>query len=690
MSLSASNPIATRDRPGRPAGVLGRGRGRPWLERTARAARSFPIRWRILAIAVLNSVLALVLLALVAGSANRLTAAWDQLMQVRRSEQLLTGLSGDAQRLQSLIHRYLNQQDPAVLGEIVERREPLISRLRVQARLDPLLADPARSLTTLTERFLRGFDELRAVRSEIADIYEIGFLRSAREMADTSKSLDASVTPLTAGLWPILDESREAFNAMLLAANSYYLSTSQEAANEAGRHAQAIERGAGELAGLARTPEQRRFVEALRSQAELVRRALERLRARFARQGELLRAEVDGNAGEMARVVQGLATVIQQREVGAQERFDRALRDVETKVALVALAFILVVVLMSLGVSKSISEPLGQLRRAMLAIVAGEFRPILKGNQPRDEIGDMARAVEVFRENAIAKHEAEEALRAAKDRAEKALSELRDMQETLVQTEKLAALGGLVAGVAHEVNNPVGISLTVATSLARRCREFAAEIEAGPLRRSRLAEFVAANQDAARQLEANLQRAGELVQSFKQVAVDRSDAERRRFDLADVVHQIVASLRPGLKTSRIGLTVEVEEGIVLDSYPGSLGQILTNLFLNAVRHAFPDEASGTIGIEARRAGPDQVAITLTDDGCGMSEEVERRAFEPFFTTRRGEGGTGLGLHIVHNLVVRQLGGRISLTSEIGRGTSFRVVLPLVAPRQARTAELAPA
>src|SRR5204862_3567314 len=249
-------------------------------------------------------------------------------------------------------------------------------------------------------------------------------------------------------------------------------------------------------------------------------------------------------------------------------------------------------------------------------------------------VGAMARAVDTFRENAVAKRETENELRAAKESAETALAELSAAQRNLIDAERLAALGGLVAGVAHEVNNPIGISLTVASSFARRCDEFAKEVGSGPLRRSRLDEFLEGGRDAANQLVSNLQRAGELVQSFKQVAVDRSHADRRPFDLRESTDQIVASLRPVLKKSQITLTVDVPPGISMDSYPGSYGQVLTNLFLNSVVNAFPDGRPGNVTVEARKVR-DDVDIFVSDDGVEMSDETQRRAVDPFFTTRRG-------------------------------------------------------
>jgi len=208
---------------------------------------------------------------------------------------------------------------------------------------------------------------------------------------------------------------------------------------------------------------------------------------------------------------------------------------------------------------------------------------------------------------------------------------------------------------------------------------FGAEVRSNaPLRRSQLEEFVRTSQDAAQQLVANLHRAGELIQSFKQVAVDRSHAERRQFSLSEATDQIVASLRPVLKKAPISLTIDVPDGLIIDGYPGSYGQILTNLFLNAANHAFPDGKPGMISITARPRGADDIEIIFADNGAGMTPDVQRQAFDPFFTTRRNEGGTGLGLHIVYNLVTQQLGGRMMLESRLGQGTTFRIIMPRAA------------
>jgi signal transduction histidine kinase len=223
--------------------------------------------------------------------------------------------------------------------------------------------------------------------------------------------------------------------------------------------------------------------------------------------------------------------------------------------------------------------------------------------------------------------------------------------------------------------------LTVASSLERKIATFAEEVARGELRRSSLTDFIESNRDAASQLVANLNRAAELIQSFKQVAADRNYSDQRVFDLADLTEQVVMSLKPGLRKQSLALSVDCEPNLTMNSFPGPYGQVLTNLFFNSVAHAFPEGKGGSVKIMVRAYGEDHVEIVFTDNGCGMSPDVRRRAFDPFFTTRRDQGGTGLGLHIVYSIVTNRLGGRINLNSEPGEGTRIQIVLPRVAPME---------
>jgi signal transduction histidine kinase len=265
-----------------------------------------------------------------------------------------------------------------------------------------------------------------------------------------------------------------------------------------------------------------------------------------------------------------------------------------------------------------------------------------------------------------------------------------ETQRYLIETERLAALGGLVAGVSHEINTPVGTSLTVASSLAHRCATFAEQIGAGgEVRRSQLDEFADGCRDASSQIVANLQRAGELIQSFKQVAVDRSHADRRTFDLKVVTEQVVASVRPGLpRPRRDSIAIEMPAQITMYSYPGAYGQVLTNLIFNAFTHGLSNGPGGRVLIKARQLGDGQVEITFSDDGIGIPGDVQRHVFDPFFTTRRAHGNTGLGLYIVHNLVTQHLGGTLALASTLDKGTTITMTLPLEAPGHAEPAIMA--
>jgi len=272
----------------------------------------------------------------------------------------------------------------------------------------------------------------------------------------------------------------------------------------------------------------------------------------------------------------------------------------------------------------------------------------------------------------------EQELREAKTRAEKALQDLREAQHSLIQAEKLASLGGLVAGVAHEINTPVGIGLTGASTLAVETEKIHKLYQADDMGQQDFEDYLDVAARSARLLLSNMERAAALIQSFKQVAVDQVSDERRRFDLGVYISEVLTSLQPALRKTDVAVNVACPAGLEIDGYPGGLSQVLTNLVLNALTHAFDGRTNGTIHIRVDQPSADLVRLSVGDDGRGIPTSNLGRIFDPFFTTRRLAGGSGLGLHIVYNIVTRTLRGSIDVESEDGVGTTFSIVFPRVA------------
>ena len=262
-----------------------------------------------------------------------------------------------------------------------------------------------------------------------------------------------------------------------------------------------------------------------------------------------------------------------------------------------------------------------------------------------------------------------------------ALSTLQRTQVELLASEKMASLGSLVAGIAHELNTPIGNSLLASTSLRDRVEDFESHVAAGALRRSELIVHLEEVRMASQLISNSLHKAAELISSFKQIAVDQTNDQRREFDLQEAVRDIIATYMPRLRRAGCEVVLEIQEGLRFDSYPGGLYQVLNNLMNNALNHAFEGGGSGTVTVHAEAAADGMVALTFSDDGVGMTDDVLRRVFDPFFTTRMGQGGTGLGMHIVYNIVNAVLGGRISVSSAPGAGTSVRMLLPRSAPQR---------
>ena len=260
------------------------------------------------------------------------------------------------------------------------------------------------------------------------------------------------------------------------------------------------------------------------------------------------------------------------------------------------------------------------------------------------------------------------------------LTSLRLTQKQLVESAKLASLGQLVAGVAHEINTPVGVGVTGASTLAEETMRLKSLFQSGDMKRSDLDAYVGTATTISKLLLSNMERAATLIQSFKDVAVDQTSEERRIFRLKAYIDEVLSNLSPMLRRSEHRMTVNCDETIVIDTYPGALAQIITNFVMNALLHAFPDNMQGEMlivvrNVYAKGLETDLIELRFSDNGTGIEQENLVKIFDPFFTTMRGRGGSGLGLNIIHNLVTGSLQGQITVESQVGVGTTFIVRFP---------------
>ena len=262
------------------------------------------------------------------------------------------------------------------------------------------------------------------------------------------------------------------------------------------------------------------------------------------------------------------------------------------------------------------------------------------------------------------------------------LAQIQDMHHHLVESEKMASLGSLIAGVAHEINTPVGIAFTAATHLEKTTREMQGLFDRGEMKRSDLTTFMETCVESSRLLHSTLNRASELIRSFKQVAVDQSGEGRRVFKFREYVAEILLSLRPVLKKTNHVIAVSGDQDLRLNSYPGAFSQIVTNLITNSLTHAFSENDVGRIEISFEK-NETSFILLFADNGRGISRENQENIFSPFFTTNRERGGSGLGLHIIFNLITQRLHGTIDCSSREGVGTTFTITIPneVVSPKR---------
>jgi len=309
--------------------------------------------------------------------------------------------------------------------------------------------------------------------------------------------------------------------------------------------------------------------------------------------------------------------------------------------------------------------------------IIGTVLDITKQKQTEDEIKKLNEELEDRVEQRTTE------LKAANVHLNTSLRQLQDTQEQLIQSEKMASLGGLVAGVAHEINTPVGVGVTAVSHLQMKINEYTKHYHSGQFTRDDFESLLNSTTESSEIIHNNLNRAAELIRSFKQVAVDQTCNEVRSFNLHEYLSEILHSLKPKLKTGtgQHSAAIDCPLDIVMHSHPGALSQVMTNLIMNSVIHGFDEQQAGNININASHTADGNIQLDYSDNGKGISAENLKKIFEPFFTTRRSQGGTGLGMHIVYNLVTQTLGGRIHCRSTKNQGTTFQIELAATIDQQ---------
>tara|TARA_R110002153_G_scaffold32537_7_gene98479 strand:- start:979 stop:2628 length:1650 start_codon:yes stop_codon:yes gene_type:complete len=268
------------------------------------------------------------------------------------------------------------------------------------------------------------------------------------------------------------------------------------------------------------------------------------------------------------------------------------------------------------------------------------------------------------------------ALKEANSELIQTLEKLHQFQRQIVQNEKMASLGDMVAGVAHEVNTPIGLGVTASTMMLDRLSDMRKAFEDKTLKASSLSKFIAEGEENLNIIYRNLNRAAELISSFKQVAVDQSSENNRVFSFSKLMDEILMSMRPKLKKVKHQINVNCADNLVVESKAGPINQIMINLIMNSIIHGFEDMDKGQIDITIESVDDTKVSIEFKDNGKGIPEHLRKRIFDPFVTTKRGQGGSGLGMHLVYNLVTQALNGSISIVSEEGQGIQFKILFPV--------------
>jgi signal transduction histidine kinase len=352
--------------------------------------------------------------------------------------------------------------------------------------------------------------------------------------------------------------------------------------------------------------------------------------------------------------------------------------------AIFAAITIILLISLSFYAKKTIYLPIANLAQSVNALRVGERNIQFKHND--DELGDVfanvakfqhdLRQLDVLQQN---KTVYKRQLELERDKLQQAIEHLTQAQKKLINSEKMASLGALVAGIAHEINTPIGIAVTISSTFDSRVREFVNQAKTGLLNLSDLEVFEQESLEGLSIMQRALDRAAELIHSFKQVAIDQSSEKRREFLLDEMLDEVFNTLKHQIKRSPYNITIDCPPDILLNSFPGPFGQVITNLFNNAILHGFNGADTGEIIVKVTHEENSKVKIKFSDNGVGIPIANIDKIFDPFFTTKLGQGGSGLGMNIVYNIVNTILGGDISVHSR--NGTTFTITIPIVAPKE---------
>ncbi len=379
--------------------------------------------------------------------------------------------------------------------------------------------------------------------------------------------------------------------------------------------------------------------------------------------------------------------VLNNEIMESQKDISQQIKVIIYRSILIAIAFIVAGAGVIVIVSRRFSEPLIALINFTQEISQGKFigenKIVINSN---DEIGVLSTGFVEMAKNLkesqrLLEEHSKTLERKVEERTEaleKAYKDLKDSQEQLVQSEKMASLGQLVTGIAHEINTPLGIGVTASTHFLEITRKLEVSFNDKSMTKSGLQKYISSTKQAGELIYKNLLRTAELIKSFKMISADQASRERRKFKLKSYLDDIIASLRPRLNRTKLEIIINGGDDIELDSYPGVFAQILTNFIMNSIYHAYERDDEGRIEIDVTTLSrKDYVVISYSDNGKGIAEKNLVKIFDPFFTTKRGKGGTGLGLNVVFNLVTQTLEGRIQCKSKVGEGTTFVIETPLI-------------